>query len=128
MSGGAAPGDNGAWSTNFPVVRLTAADGTVTYARTHNWSVGVQTGAALQSTEFTLPAVLPGGQYTLQVIASGIASTPFPFLVPPTSPQARPGTVRTEQAKLLRVSTAPLKVLSELHRPHVPASADRTAG
>jgi hypothetical protein len=91
MSEGAAPGDNGAWSTNFPVVRLTSANGTVTYAPTKNWAVGVQAGAALQSTEFTLPAGLPGGRYKLQVIASGIASRPYEFLAPggPPGPRGR---------------------------------------
>jgi hypothetical protein len=69
-------------STNFPVVRLTSASGTVTYARTFFWSsVGVQTRNKRVSTMFALPSGLASGIYRLQVIASGIASRSVIFTV-----------------------------------------------
>jgi hypothetical protein len=70
-------------STNYPIVRLTGPGNSVYYARSFNWSnTEVQTGAADVTTQFTLPGDIPGGTYKLQVIASGIASKPFPFMVP----------------------------------------------
>ena len=50
------------------------------FARTSNWSsTGVQTGSTPVSTDFSLPAYLPNGTYSLTVIANGIASAPVPF-------------------------------------------------
>jgi hypothetical protein len=57
------------------------ADGTVYDARTFGWSVGVATGDALVSTNFTLPAGIPAGDYALYVVANGIASAPVDFTV-----------------------------------------------
>jgi hypothetical protein len=82
ISEGAAPGDDVSNSTNFPVVRLTASNGNVYYARSFNWSnTGVQTGTMPVTTEFALPQGIPSGKYKLQVIASGIASKLFTFKV-----------------------------------------------
>jgi hypothetical protein len=122
MSEGAAPGDNGAWSTNFPVVRLTAADGTASYARTANWTVGVQMGGVVQSTEFTLPAALPEGRYKLQVIASGIASRPFRFeAISRTQPSASQRKKRTTMT-----ATEPERLSSRRHGWSVRLSAAKT--
>ncbi len=74
ISEGAAYGDNAEMSSNYPIIQLTGADGTVRYARTFNWSsVGVATGNALESVEFTVPAGTPDVN-ELRVIANGIAS------------------------------------------------------
>src|SRR5258706_4365835 len=59
--------------SNYPFVRLTDGAGNVTYPRTYNWSsTGVQTGGTLVSTEFS--GIIFPGNYSLQVVANGIAS------------------------------------------------------
>jgi hypothetical protein len=78
MSEGASYGDDAEMSENYPIVRLTDSSSNVYYARTYGWSsVGVQTGSATVTTRFQVPAGIPAGSYSLQVIANGIASTPF---------------------------------------------------
>jgi hypothetical protein len=75
LSQGAAYGDDVQDNTNFPLVRITNnATGTVTYARTTDWSsVSIAPGAS-SSTDFTVPASTPTGASTLVVVANGIAS------------------------------------------------------
>jgi len=78
ISEGATYGDDLQMSSNYPLVRLTAG-ATVRYARSFGWSsTGVMTGATPVSTEFST-AGLPGGDYSLEVVANGIASDPVPF-------------------------------------------------
>jgi len=85
ISEGAAYGDDAEMSSNYPIVQLTDAHGRVYDARTFNWSnTGVATGATPVTTEFTLPAGTPTGNYSLTVVANGIASDPVSFTVPPT--------------------------------------------
>ena len=81
LSQGAAYGDDAQMDSNYPLVRLLADSGEVTYARTFNWSsTGVQTKDRMISTDFTLPAVVGGtGGIHLQVVANGIASDPVPL-------------------------------------------------
>jgi hypothetical protein len=69
-------GDEGAMATNYPIVRLTnIATGQVVYCRTHDHStMGIQTGAVIHTTNFTVPAGAPTGSYRLCVIANGISS------------------------------------------------------
>lgn len=69
-------GDEGAMATNYPIVRLThVSTGRVTYCRTHDHStMGVQTGTAIHSTQFKVPANAPKGVSKLVVIANGIPS------------------------------------------------------
>jgi hypothetical protein len=69
-------GDEGAMATNYPIVRLTnISTGQVVYCRTHDHStMGIQTGAVIHSTNFTVPASAPTGSYALCVIANGIPS------------------------------------------------------
>jgi hypothetical protein len=69
-------GDEGAMATNYPIVQLTStSNGTVIYCRTHDHStMGIQTGAAIHTTNFSVPASAPLGSYCLRVIANGIAS------------------------------------------------------
>jgi len=84
ISEGACYGDDGQMATNYPVIRLTSGSN-VYYARTSNWnSTGVQTGSLPTSTDFTLPAGLPAGTYSLVVTANGIASDPITFNALPT--------------------------------------------
>ncbi len=75
ISEGAAYGDDCQMASNYPIVRLTAANGDVYYARTYNWSsTGVMTGTTPVTTEFRLPAGLPLGTYSLVAVANGISS------------------------------------------------------
>jgi hypothetical protein len=107
MSEGAAPGDDVSMSTNFPIVRLTGAGKLVYYARSFGWSsTEVQTGSARVTTYFTLPSGIPAGRYKLQVIASGVASQPFNFLVP------RANAVQVRQARRMS-GNAGVRGLSE---------------
>jgi hypothetical protein len=88
---GAAYGDDFQMATNYPLVRLTDGAGNVYFARTSNWSsTALQTGAAVQSTEFTLPPDAPDGSYALAVIASGIASAPVTLMIPDTAGDTAP--------------------------------------
>jgi hypothetical protein len=80
ISEGASYGDDAEMSSNYPIVQLRDSGGHVYYARTFNWSnTGVATGSTPVTTKFTPPANLPGGTYTLTVIANGIASANFNF-------------------------------------------------
>jgi Kelch motif protein len=68
-------GDEGAMATNYPIVRLTDTSGNVHYCRTHDHStMGIQTGAVIHTTQFTVPASVPYGSFKLCVIANGISS------------------------------------------------------
>jgi hypothetical protein len=83
ISTGAAYGDDAQMDTNFPLVRITDDTNNVYYAPTFFWSsTGVQTGTQTVSTEFVLPPALAsggGGNFSLVVVANGIASDPVPF-------------------------------------------------
>jgi uncharacterized repeat protein (TIGR01451 family) len=80
ISAGASHGANNFGATNYPIVELKNAAGTVYFARTSNWSsTGVATGSTPVTTDFSLPAGLPLGTYSLTLIANGIASAPVLF-------------------------------------------------
>jgi hypothetical protein len=81
ISQGAAYGDDEQMASNYPIVRMTSnVTGNIYYARTYNWSsTSVQTGGKSVTTQFTLPANLPPGTYSLVVTANGIASSPVTF-------------------------------------------------
>jgi hypothetical protein len=82
ISEGASYGDDAEMSSNYPIVRLADAQGNEFYARTFHWSsTGVATGSTSVSTDFTLPLGIPGGVYSLFVVANGIASKPVSFTV-----------------------------------------------
>jgi hypothetical protein len=77
ISEGANFGDDAEMASNYPIIRLTDANGNVSFARSFNWSsTGVATGSTPESVEFTLPAVDAPGPYLVSVIANGIASVP----------------------------------------------------
>ncbi len=87
ISEGAAYGDDAQMNSNYPLARMTNANGDVFYCRTYNWSsTGVMTGNALVTTEFTLPAGLAAGTYSLVVVANGNSSDPVPFFIAPAQP------------------------------------------
>ena len=75
-------GDDAGMATNYPIVRLTSpASGEVVYVRSHEFStMGVATGSKvpddLHSCMIDIPSGLPLGDWTLVVIANGIASHP----------------------------------------------------
>lgn len=111
---GASYGDDFQMATNYPVVRLTGSTGNVYFARTYNWSsTGVQTGAAAQTTQFTLPLGLPADTYTLVVIASGIVSASTTLTTPYTAGDAAP-TVATAAASTPGTVTGTTAALSVL--------------
>ena len=79
ISEGASYGDDWQMNTNFPLIRLKLGTN-VYYAKTFNWNhTGVQRFNEIDSTQFTLPANLPFGTYSLSVVANGIASAPYTF-------------------------------------------------
>jgi hypothetical protein len=79
ISQGATYGDDWQMNSNYPLVRLKSGSN-VYYARTYNWnSTGVMRGTAADTAKFTLPAGLPTGTYSLEVVANGIASNPTSF-------------------------------------------------
>ncbi len=87
ISEGAAYGDDAQMNSNYPLARMTNANGDVFYCRTYNWSsTGVMTGSALVTTEFTPPAGLAPGTYSLVVVANGNSSDPISFVNPPAQP------------------------------------------
>ncbi len=76
----AAFGDDLEADENFPVISLVAPNGNIYYALTYNWSstsVGIST--TLETVNFTLPASIPEGVYSLIVSAAGISSNPYSF-------------------------------------------------
>ncbi len=80
LSAGATYGDDLQMNSNYPLVRLSSGTN-VYYLRTYDWSsTGVMTGALPVSSEFRVPASVPGGTYSLEVVANGIASDPLPFV------------------------------------------------
>jgi hypothetical protein len=73
-------GDDCQSATNYPLVRLhDVSSGNIYFARTYEFStMGVATGASLQSARFKLSGI-PHGTYELTVIANGISSHPLSF-------------------------------------------------
>ena len=74
LSFGAAYGDDSQNATNFPLVRITDAAGSVVYCRTHGWPVAVATKARIVTAQFDVPGTIAIGPGTLEVVANGIAS------------------------------------------------------
>ena len=71
-------GDDAQMGTNYPIAKFThTISGTVSYFRSFDFStLGVATGAAVHSTLVEIPASATPGDYSIQVIANGIASDP----------------------------------------------------
>src|SRR5260370_16704106 len=69
-------------ATNYPLVKLTTASGTVYVCRTFDHStMGVATGTSTQSTYFKVPFGVKDGPAELCVIANGISSQCVPAYV-----------------------------------------------
>lgn len=82
MSGGAAYGDDTQAATNFPVVRITnLRTGHVFYSRTHGYDSVAVASDEIAWTQFDVPAAQEAGLSRLEVVASGIASSPVTVLV-----------------------------------------------
>lgn len=82
ISEGGVISDDAQMASNYPLVRVTSANGVVTYARTYNWSsTGVAPGAP-GSTDFKLPPTDARTCQLLQVVANGNASAPLSLTVP----------------------------------------------
>jgi hypothetical protein len=80
ISEGACYGDDVQMASNYPIIRLTSDNQDVYYARTTNWnSTGVMRGNKPDTTDFTLPAGIPEGTYSLVVTSNGFASDPVKF-------------------------------------------------
>lgn len=74
---GAAFGDDWQMATNYPLVRITnTATGKVVYARTFGMTSMSVTLGQVSSAQFTLPSNIQNGPSTLEVVASGFASSP----------------------------------------------------
>ena len=70
-------GDDVESDQNYPIVRLRSAAGAMFYCETYNWtSTGVATGSAPEAVNFTLPAGISAGTYSLQVVGAGIGGVP----------------------------------------------------
>jgi hypothetical protein len=111
ISEGAAYGDDWQMATNYPLVRLTSGSN-VYYARTFNWNrTGVQTGNLSDTAQFTLPAGLPEGIYSLVVTVNGNSSDSIVFTYQP----------------LFTSSLAPPAICSNTLFSYVPSSSDITA-
>lgn len=76
-------GDEAGIGTNYPIVRIkNNATGHVFYCRTHDHStMAIGTGSTTVATNFDVPAGIENGPATLEVVANGIASTPFTLTV-----------------------------------------------
>ncbi len=73
ISEGATYGDDAEMASNYPILSFTDGLGNVAYGRTFNWSsVGVQTGAAPVTTQFSLPPSDGTGAYLVNVDANGL--------------------------------------------------------
>jgi len=77
ISEGAAYGDDWQMATNYPIVRLTKGMH-VYYATTSNWNrIGAVMTDSLEDTATFIIPPMPTGVYSVQVIANGIASSPY---------------------------------------------------
>jgi len=84
ISPGATYGDDEQMASDYPIVRLTNnATGYVYYARTHDWTGLTPMNPNPVTTEITLPQGLPGGTYSLFVVANGNASAPTTYVYAP---------------------------------------------
>jgi len=82
LTQGAFYGDDSSQFTNYPVVRLSYPNGHVTYCRTSGHStMGVATGSNLAWTNVEVPKTAELGMASLEVIANGVASMPYPVQV-----------------------------------------------
>ena len=84
---GADEGDDMTMAENYPIVSLTNSTGKVWYCKSFNFSTMMpQAGSAAQTCQFTTPAGLASGTYSLYVSSVGVKSkNAFSFTVGTTS-------------------------------------------
>jgi hypothetical protein len=76
-SSGSSYGDDVESDENYPIISLTARDGSVFYATTSNWSNTDVGKKGAQTVDFTLHDGMFAGKYRLIVSGAGIRSKPF---------------------------------------------------
>jgi hypothetical protein len=108
-------------ATNYPLVRIQHSNGNTYYCRTANHStMGVATGASLESTQFTVGCI-PEGTGLLFVVANGIASKPVEVTIAAENPAARVAiTSAVVQVLIGSLADGPLWALT----PHGPVPVD----
>ena len=84
ISEGASYGDDAQMNSNYPLVRFTSQLlGAVSFARAFNWSsTGVMTGDTPETAQFVPPLGIVAGDYSVSVIANGVASDPVTLTIP----------------------------------------------
>lgn len=96
-------GDDYQGATNYPLVRLTQVSSphNVYYGTTHDEATHSIAPGTANTTSFDVPAGMAGGDYTLSVVANGIASDPVTVSVvasPDFSLTASPSSVTVAQS------------------------------
>jgi hypothetical protein len=76
-SSGSSYGDDVESDENYPIVSLTARDGSVFYATTSNWSNTDVGKKGAQTVDFTLHEGTAAKKYRLVISGAGIRSKPF---------------------------------------------------
>ena len=80
LSAGASYSHGAEMDTNYPIIELKNGSGHVVFRGMFNWSsTGVATGSTPVNADFSLPANMAYGTYSLTVVANGIASDPVSF-------------------------------------------------
>lgn len=67
-------GDDAQEATNYPLVRISYSNGTVYYARTHDFTSMAVASSASSSASFDVPAGIPTGSAQLEVVTNGVPS------------------------------------------------------
>ena len=90
-------GDDMTMAENYPIVWLKDTSNNVYYCKSFNFSLmAPQAGTAPQTCQFTTPASLPSGSYSLYVSSVGVQSkNPFPFTVGQSTTTGTGGTSGT---------------------------------
>jgi hypothetical protein len=76
QSAGSSYGDDVNTDENYPIVRLVNATGTTFYCTTTNWSSTAVGSVGTETVTVTIPATVPGGDYSLIVSGAGVQSVP----------------------------------------------------
>lgn len=114
-------GDDATMATNYPLIRIKhLADGRVWYCPTFGHTLGVATGAAIQSTGFQVPFAVELGPALLCLVANGISSECVPIIVTPFVPQFPPINESMVNFLIGSLADGPLWVLT----PHGPVPVD----
>lgn len=106
ISEGSTYGDDFQMASNYPIVRLTdSVNNKVFYCRTYDWNATGVMRTKKDKAKFTLPAGLPTGSYSLQVIANGIPSDDYSFAF--TSPASETKIITKAENNSLKIYPNP---------------------